>query len=243
LLERKIMNGGDRDQEYGPGSAQSGARSGAESGSWDDLKEDLSDAVHDTVTGRGREFIEAAKRHAAEYAASRKAGAAHSVEDVAHSLRESGRAFEDTPHIRAFVDSAAAGLENFAADIRDRPLDDLYADAEDFARRHPVIIASGASLAGLMIARFFKASSQRRAERERDERIRDAEERFARRRGRDRHGYESREATGGPSMRRTPDAYDPSPNDPASFDPTRGEGSEGGDKQDGEKSGGDDARG
>jgi hypothetical protein len=143
------MNG-DRDREHGTGDARSGMHTGTGSGSWDDLKEDLSDAMHETVAGRGREFIEAAKRHAAEYAAGRKDGAARSVEDVAHSLRESGRAFEDTPHIRAFVDSAAVGLENFAADIRDRPLDDLYADAEDFARRHPVALATGAGLAGLM---------------------------------------------------------------------------------------------
>lgn len=227
------MNIGDRDQENGPDSAQSG--------SWDDLKEDLSDAVHETVAGRGREFLEAAKRHAAEYAASRKAGAAHSVEDVAHSLRESGRAFEDTPHIRAFVDSAAAGLENFAADIRDRPLDDLYADAEDFARRHPVIIASGAGIAGLMIARFFKASSARRADRERDERIRDAEERFARRRANERRGYASREAPGGPSARKTPEAYDPSPNDPASFDPTHGDDTAAKEMHPGDRQGGNDA--
>lgn len=225
-----MMNAGDRDQDNGPGS-----------GSWEDLKDDLSDAVHETVTGRGREFLEAAKRHAAEYASSRKAGAAHSVEDVAHSLRESGRAFEDTPHIRAFVDSAAEGLENFASDIRDRPLDDLYADAEDFARRHPVIIASGAGLAGLMIARFFKASSARRAERERDERIRDAQERFARRRASERHGYASREAPGGPSARRTPDAYDPSPTDPESFDPSRGDDTPGDDAPGSETHGGDDA--
>ena len=222
-----MMTDGDQNQEDGPGAAQSdphpGEGPGAESGSW----EDLSEAARDTVAGRGREFIEAAKRHAAEYAASRKAGAAHSVEDVARSLRESGRAFEDTPHIRAFVDSAASGLENLAGDIRDRPLDDLYADAEDFARRHPIIVASGASIAGLMIARFFKASSTRRAQREREARIRDAERRFARGRAEERFGAE-RDATAGGSGRRPPEAYDPSPNDPPSFDPTRGE-AEGGD--------------
>ncbi|HSP25567.1 MAG TPA: hypothetical protein VLQ65_10345 [Saliniramus sp.] len=213
-----MMNDGDRDRENEQGSAHSGADFGTQSGSWDDLKEDLSDAVHETVAGRGREFIEAAKRHAAEYAAGRKDGAARSVEDVAHSLRESGRAFEDTPHIRAFVDSAAVGLENFAADIRDRPLDDLYADAEDFARRHPVAIATGASLAGLMIARFFKSSSARRVEREREQRIRDAERRFAR--SRSARGTASGDEPG----TRRPAAYDPSPNDPESFDPTHGGG-------------------
>jgi len=207
-----MMNDGDRDREHEPGDAPSGSQSG----SWDDLKEDLSDAINETVTGRGREFIDAAKRHAAEYAAGRKAGAARSVEDVAHSLRESGRAFEDTPHIRAFVDSAAAGLESFASDIRDRPLDDLYSDAEDFARRHPVIVATGASLAGLMIARFFKSTSARRAEREHEERIRDAERRFARNRE---TRHRDRPAETGS---RKPEAYDPSPNDPENFDPTHG---------------------
>lgn len=218
-----MMNDGDRDREHERGGADSGADFDAKPGSWDDLKEDLSDAMHDTVAGRGREFIEAAKRHAAEYAAGRKDGAARSVEDVAHSLRESGRAFEDTPHIRAFVDSAAAGLENFAADIRDRPLDDLYADAEDFARRHPVAIATGAGLAGLMIARFFKSSSARRVEREREERIRDAERRFARRRAAAGGFRAEADTAAGPGTRR-PDAYDPSPNDPEGFDPTHGGG-------------------
>jgi hypothetical protein len=185
-----MMSAGYRDHDDAPGSAQSG--------SWEDFREDLSEAMHDTVAGRGREFVEAAKRQAAEYAASRKAGAARSVEEVANSLRESGRAFEETPHIRAFVDSAASGLEGLAADIRDRPVEDLYADAEDFARRHPVIIATGAGLAGVMIARFLKASAARRVARDRDARIRDAERRFARRRA----------ATGGPAMR-DPDPYTP----------------------------------
>jgi hypothetical protein len=173
-----MMNAGYRDHD----------EPGPQSGSWEDLREDLSEAIHDTVTGRGREFVEAAKRQAAAYAASRKAGAARSVEEVAQSLRESGRAFEDTPHIRAFVDSAASGLEDFAADIRDRDLEDLYEDAEDFARRHPVAVAAGAGLAGVLIARFLKASAARREERRREARIRDAERRFARRRGAAREG-------------------------------------------------------
>ncbi len=163
------MNGGYRDATDEPEAG------GPES--WEELREDLSEAV----SGRGRAFLDAARKHAADYAESRKAGAAQSVEEVAHSLRESGRAFEDTPHIRAFVDSAAAGLEDLASDIRDRDFADLYAEVEDFARRRPAAVAAGAGIAGFLVARFLKSSADRRAAREQRRYMREAWERRRRR--------------------------------------------------------------
>jgi hypothetical protein len=111
--------------------------------------------IDDLLFGRGREFLEAARGHAADYAQRRKGDAARSVADIARSLRASGHAFDDRPHIRDFVDAAALGLENLADDIRNRSFREMYGEVEHFARRRPLLVAAAAGLAGFAIARWL----------------------------------------------------------------------------------------
>ncbi len=113
---------------------QAAGASGAEA--WDSVKEDVTELAG-TAAERGRTFMESAMGQATDYVDRRKGDAAQSVEDIANSLRESTRAFDDRPYIKAFVDSAAEGLEQFAGQIRSRTFIDMYADVEVLARRSP----------------------------------------------------------------------------------------------------------
>ena len=45
--------------------------------------------------------------------------------------------------------------------LRDRDLNTFVRDAETFARRHPDVFLGGTFIAGLILARFFKASERR----------------------------------------------------------------------------------
>lgn len=130
----------------------------AEQAEWRSLKGDV-EGLADVATERGRGLLDAARLQAQSYAEERKSDAAQSVNGIAKSLRESGRTLDDRPHVKAFLDSAAEGLEQFGGSIESRSLGDFYKEAESFARRAPVAVAVGTFVVGLVAARFIKASS------------------------------------------------------------------------------------
>ncbi|MCE4223753.1 hypothetical protein HCU64_08330 [Methylobacterium sp. C25] len=125
-----------------------------------DLKRDVEETV-DVAVERGRGFAAAARSHALNFAESRKGEAARSVSDIADTLRDNGKAFDDRPNVKAFFDSAAEGLDDLAGSIKSRSFNELYEDAEAFARRSPVAVAVATFAAGLLVARFIKSSGER----------------------------------------------------------------------------------
>lgn len=142
-----------------PPSGHAG-EAGSDPGDLNDLKRDVEDTV-DVAMERGRGFAAAARSHAVHFAESRKGEAARSVSDLAHSLRDSGRTFDDRPNVKAFFDSAAEGLDDLAGSIETRSFSDFYEDAEAFARRSPVAVAVATVAAGFLLARFVKSSGPR----------------------------------------------------------------------------------
>ncbi|MCJ2011444.1 hypothetical protein [Methylobacterium sp. J-076] len=108
---------------------------------------------------QGRGLLDAARLQAQDYVERRKGEAAQSVQDLARSLRGSGRDMSDKPHVRAFFDSAADGLEQLGTSIERRSLSDFYGEAESIARRAPVAVAVGTFMVGLLAARFIKSSN------------------------------------------------------------------------------------
>ena len=52
----------------------------------------------------------------------------------------------------------AALVDQIAAHLRDRPVDELVADAAGFARRNPLLVLGGAALVGFAAARIVKSS-------------------------------------------------------------------------------------
>jgi ElaB/YqjD/DUF883 family membrane-anchored ribosome-binding protein len=113
---------------------------------------------------QGRTLLSSARDQATTYADRRKDDAAESVASFATSLRKSGEAFEDQENIRAFVESAADGLEQLAGTIRERSFQEIYDDVETFARNRPVAVGAVSLLAGFLLARFIKSSAQGMAE-------------------------------------------------------------------------------
>lgn len=137
-------------QQSSPGAAQPA--------DWEGLKSDVNEAGR-AAMAQGIGFVDAAKAQAVDYAVQRKGDAAQSVADLASSLRESGRTFDDRPNLRAVFDSAAEGLDGLAGSIRERSFADLYADLEAVARRRPAAFVAASAVAGFLVARFVKASS------------------------------------------------------------------------------------
>jgi vacuolar-type H+-ATPase subunit H len=134
-----------------------------------DLGGELASAVDDAkgIAGdlktaaveRGRDLLEGARQQATSFADQRKNDAAKSVSDIASSLRETGKTFEERPNIQALVGSAADGLEQLATGLRESSFADLYGEAEAYARRSPVVVGAVAAAAGFLLARFIKSSA------------------------------------------------------------------------------------
>lgn len=130
-----------------------------------DLKSDateltgLASDIASTAVNHGKQILDAARGQATGFLDQRKNDTAQSISDLASSLRDSGKTFEDRPNILSFMGSAADGLEQLADGIRDRSFAEIYADAEDFARRKPLVLGAATIAAGFLLARFIKSSA------------------------------------------------------------------------------------
>jgi hypothetical protein len=139
---------------------QSGTGQGADtSGDWGAMQDQVGQAAGAAVE-QGRHFLDAAKAQALGYADQRKNDVAQTIVDLASSLRESGRAFEDRPQLRTVVDSAVQGLEQVADTIRTRSIADIVNDVEAVVRRRPAMVAAATLAAGVLVARFIRSSAE-----------------------------------------------------------------------------------
>jgi len=141
------------------GYQNGGKQQGSENADWDTLKEDVGD-IAGVAVERGRHFMDSAREQATVYVDQRKDGMAQSVADLATSLREATSSFDDRPNIRAFVDSAAEGLDQLAGSIRDRSFADIFNEVEGVVRQRPAAVAAVSVVLGFLAARFVKSSAE-----------------------------------------------------------------------------------
>lgn len=130
-------------------STQQGSETGTTVGSGlaGDLKQQAGD------------IAEQAKAKAKETAHSGQTIAADQLEHLAQGVRRSADNFDDgQAWVRQGLSSAAASLERFSSTLRDRELTEIMHDAEDTARRHPVMFATACAVAGFALVRFLKSS-------------------------------------------------------------------------------------
>jgi ABC-type transporter Mla subunit MlaD len=125
----------------------------------DTLKEDVTE-IAGVAVERGRQFIDTARTQATDYVDRRKNDAAQSVTELATSLREATRAFEDRPNIRAFAESAADGLDQLADTIRARSFAEIFDELEMMVRRRPLAVGAASMVAGFLVARIIKSSAE-----------------------------------------------------------------------------------
>lgn len=106
-------------------------------------------------------FADVIRGQATGYAEKRKTDVARAVSDVAEAIRGSGSDFTSYPHVKAFFDNAAQGVEELAGDISRRTLAEIYDEAEAAVRRRPGVTVAAAALAGFALLRLFRASELR----------------------------------------------------------------------------------
>jgi hypothetical protein len=95
----------------------------------------------------------------------RKRSAASRVEEIAQAIERTGAQFSaNEPTLADLANRLAGTVGNLATRLREGSIDDLVNDTRAFARRNPGLFVAGGLIAGFVVARFAKASAQRREE-------------------------------------------------------------------------------
>lgn len=107
------------------------------------------------VAGQARDQVQ-------ELVGRQKDQAAEKLGGLAGALREAGQKLQESEQGRDFsryADQAAQQVEKLSTYLKDNDLRGFVRDTETLARRRPELFLGGTFLAGLMLARFLKASS------------------------------------------------------------------------------------
>lgn len=80
--------------------------------------------------------------------------------NLARAVRQSTQSLRDNEQgtVAQYVEQAADRIEQFSSRLRERDLNELMRDAEQFARRQPAVFIGAAFMVGVLAARFLKSS-------------------------------------------------------------------------------------
>jgi len=109
------------------------------------------------VAGQAGDYVSNLVSHQKDQAADRLGGVAGAIRDVGNRLQEQDQA----AGVGQYAMRAADQVDRLSSYLRDRDLKTFFRDTETFARRHPDVFLGGTFLAGLLLARFLKSSSDR----------------------------------------------------------------------------------
>lgn len=116
---------------------------------------------------QGNRLIDQVKDKATSQINAQKDRATAGIGSVADAVRQTSQQLRQNQHdaVAQVVESAASQLERFSNHLRNRSLDQLVNDAQRLARQQPAIFIGTSFAAGLVAARFIKASGPSRGER------------------------------------------------------------------------------
>jgi len=126
-----------------------------------DAKEQAKSLASDAKE-QAKDMANQARDHVQTLVGEQKDQAAERLTSLAGALREAGRKLNEGQQAGDFgqyADRAAQQVERLSNYLRDSELRDFVRDTENFARRRPEVFLGGTLIAGLMLARFLKASS------------------------------------------------------------------------------------
>ena len=133
----------------------------------DDVKE-RGDNLGDRAKTKASEFKVQAKQQGSKMVDSGKRRTASKVRDFKSSTEEAAAELDSKgSRVAAAATRAVAGAAGDVAGYLDeKPANEIWNDANDFARKHPAVVFGGLLLAGLAVGRIIRASSEPNAEEE-----------------------------------------------------------------------------
>ncbi|MFW6184046.1 MAG: hypothetical protein ACOC8X_09635 [Chloroflexota bacterium] len=111
---------------------------------------------------QAQEMTAKAENQARSMLDQRKGQMASELNAVAQAFRETGGQLrqQDRRSVAQYSDRVADEVERFSGYLQQKDVDAVVHDAEEFARRQPEVFLGAAFGVGLLVARFFKSSSQ-----------------------------------------------------------------------------------
>ncbi len=124
--------------------------------------QDAAVRVGDEVKQEAGEQAENIRSQVASAAEEQRDEAANTVAAVAAALHAGVDSLEsdDQSSMAGYWRSAATSIDQLADRVKNKPAGDVLSEAEDYAREQPGLGFGGAMVAGFMLARFLKSSSQ-----------------------------------------------------------------------------------
>ena len=117
----------------------------------------------EAIRTRASDIAETAQSHIADVAKSQtdatRDAAASKANEFADAARDAGQNFDPDSMQAEALRKVATTIEGISQHLRDKPIGELADDAAMFARRNPLLVLSGAAVAGFAIARFLKSST------------------------------------------------------------------------------------
>ncbi len=118
------------------------------------------DDVRSRAESTAATVTEQAQQTAEVQLSGQKDQAAATLHTLAESIRDGGRRMrEEQPQIASLASQAADKVDQASSYVREHEVRDFVREAENFARREPLIFFGGAFALGFLAARFLKASS------------------------------------------------------------------------------------
>jgi NTP pyrophosphatase (non-canonical NTP hydrolase) len=109
------------------------------------------------------ELADAARSAAEALLDDQKQQTAERIAEIAGAVHSAAQSLDrsDNSALARSVARAGDQVEGFSRLIRDRRWSEIAADADEFARRQPILFALGATLAGFAAGRLFSAPADR----------------------------------------------------------------------------------
>ena len=108
-------------------------------------------------------LMDKVRQGATSQLSTQKNKATDGIGTVAQAVRQASQQLRTQQHdtIANYIDQAANQLERFSTRLRDKDVGELVRDAQQFAKRRPVVFVGSAFALGLLGARFLKSSRDR----------------------------------------------------------------------------------
>jgi hypothetical protein len=109
------------------------------------------------------EVVEQVKEHASTRLSAQIGQTSEGLHSASEAIRSVGRELRNQQvPLAQYADRAADQVDRASTYLRDKDLDQLIADVEEFARRNPATFIGGAFALGIIGARFMKSTPEQR---------------------------------------------------------------------------------
>jgi hypothetical protein len=112
------------------------------------------------TSGQSSGIVNRVKETATAQLSSQKDRGVDAIDSVAGAVRSSTQRLRDEQHdtLAGYVEKAADHIEGWSRRLREKDIDELLTDVQQFARRQPAVFIGSAFAAGIVAARFLKSS-------------------------------------------------------------------------------------